>query len=275
LVLVPTLDSDTATLNNVISDYNNTGVGTIGILNSGIGTITNLNNAFLNVSGVGTIATLNSTQTNLTNLNVSGISTIADIRAQRVTVTGIVTANSFRPTSGYIQAADGTNSSISIILTGNVAFQGTIGVGQINNAGGYQVITFNHIDTRLTGNPNIAGVTTSSVFNGNIYSLGVSTFANGPVLIGTGNSTGTAFQPLQVTGGAYVSDKFGIGVTNPTSKLHIDGDELVTGVVTATTFNGQINAGVSTLGIATAINLTTQQLIVSGLSTLWNCHIPE
>jgi hypothetical protein len=39
----------------------------------------------------------------------------------------------------------------------------------------------------------------------------------------------------------------GIGTTNPQAKLHVIGDVLVSGVVTATTFNGQINAGVATI----------------------------
>ena len=193
-----------------------------GVVNSSltsVGTLTQLN-----VAGVGTIPTLNSTNSTLTNINSTGISTLADIRAERVTVSGIVTANSFRPSSGYIQAADGTNSFYIYNSTGNVAFQGTIGVGQINNAAGYQVITFNNIDTRLTGNLDIAGVTTSSVFNGNVYSLGVSTFANGPVLIGSGTSTGSFNQPLQVTGGGYISTNLGIGSTNPQYLLDVNGD---------------------------------------------------
>ncbi|NBR37041.1 MAG: hypothetical protein EBT80_06730 [Chitinophagales bacterium] len=193
-----------------------------GVVNSSltsVGTLTQLN-----VAGIGTIPTLDSTNATITNINSTGISTLADIRAQRITVTGIVTANSFRPSSGYIQAADGTNSFYIYNSTGNVAFQGTIGVGQINNAGGYQVITFNNIDTRLTGNLDIAGVTTSSVFNGNVYSLGVSTFTNGPVLVGSGTSTGTLNQPLQVTGGGYISTNLGIGSTNPQYLLDVNGN---------------------------------------------------
>jgi len=41
------------------------------------------------------------------------------------------------------------------------------------------------------------------------------------VLIGTATSTGTASQPLQVTGGAYVSGSVGIGTTDPNHLLQI------------------------------------------------------
>ena len=43
----------------------------------------------------------------------------------------------------------------------------------------------------------------------------------GNCLIGSTSVTGTAAQPLQVTGGAYVSGNLGIGTTNPTAKVHI------------------------------------------------------
>ena len=87
--------------------------------------------------------------------------------------------------------------------------------------------------------------------------------SSGDVLVGSATSTGTATQRLQVTGGAYVSGNLGLGITNPTSKLHIVGDTLVTGVSTATsivvgsgvTINASgINAGV---GIITATKFST------------------
>ena len=43
-------------------------------------------------------------------------------------------------------------------------------------------------------------------------------------MVGSGTSTGTASQPLQVTGGAYVSGSVGIGTTNPQYKLDVAGD---------------------------------------------------
>ena len=73
---------------------------------------------------------------------------------------------------------------------------------------------------------------------------GVSTFTNGPIFIGSGTSTGTASQRLQITGGAYVSGNLGIGTTNPTQSLHILGNARVTGAfydsTNATGTTGQV-----------------------------------
>jgi len=68
--------------------------------------------------------------------------------------------------------------------------------------------------------------------------------SSGNLIINNTSATGTASQPLQVTGGAYVSGSVGIGTTNPTSKLSVVGDVSVSGVVTATTFSG--NASTAT-----------------------------
>jgi len=72
------------------------------------------------------------------------------------------------------------------------------------------------IDSNI--NANIGIITTLS--GTNLSYSGVSTFSNGPVLIGSATSTGTAAQPLQVTGSAYISGGIGIGTTNALEQIH-------------------------------------------------------
>jgi hypothetical protein len=87
----------------------------------------------------------------------------------------------------------------------------------------------------VIGDAKVSGVVTATSFSGNASSAtsviggigsitqlqvtGISTFTNGPVIIGAATSTGTASQRLQVTGGGYVSGNLGVGVTNPSSRI--------------------------------------------------------
>ena len=57
--------------------------------------------------------------------------------------------------------------------------------------------------------------------------------SSGNLLVGAATSTGTASQPLQVTGGAYVSGSVGIGTTNPLQKLSVYGTVAKTSADTA------------------------------------------
>jgi len=71
----------------------------------------------------------------------------------------------------------------------------------------------------------------------------------GEVLIGTTTSTGTASQPLQVTGGAYVSGNVGIGTTNPQSTLQVKDALAFETTNTTTTSTSQV--AVDTFATAT------------------------
>lgn len=104
----------------------------------------------------------------------------------------------------------GTSGQILQVYGGGAYIDGNTGIGSTNPSSKLSVV----------GNVSVSGVVTASSFSGNasvtqLQSTGISTFTNGPVLIGSGTSTGTATQRLQVTGGAYVSSSLGIGTTNP------------------------------------------------------------
>jgi len=103
--------------------------------------------------------------------------------------------------------------------------------------------------------------------------------STGEVGIGTDALTGTASQPLQVSGGAYVSGSVGIGSTNPTSKLHVIGDVRVSGVVTATTFTGaltgtassttnipNLTGAITSVGTATTLGSFTSAQLATALT---------
>ena len=147
----------------------------------------------------------NLTGTATTATTALGFSTTASINTS-----GIITASSFVGShtgnlTGTATTANNVSSTINIntsgIITAN-AFYGTL-VGSLSSSTGQ----------------NFPSINVS----------GLSTFTDGPVIIGTATSTA---QRLQVTGGAYVSGSVGIGTTNPRTPLQVETYGIKTGVGT-------------------------------------------
>ena len=106
----------------------------------------------------------------------------------------------------------------------------------------------------------------------------------GNVAIGSTGLTGTASQPLQVSGGAYVSGSVGIGITNPSATFQVGAAVSVygsTGIISATKYYGDgssltgVSAGIGTealvaSGIVTTLNLTKQdhKITATGITTI-------
>jgi len=175
----------------------------------------------LNATTLGS-AVVNSSLTSvgtLTQLNVSGISTF----------------------QGQITSTQANNTADG---GGQIYLNGATGNRIDFNSNGYAAPSFTtrSVGTKIVLDPNVNasqvdyafGIEPSTLWSSvptsgqqfkwyaattNIATL----FGTGELVLGTTTKTGTASQPLQVTGGAYVSGSVGIGTTNPTYKLHVVG----------------------------------------------------
>ena len=94
------------------------------------------------------------------------------------------------------------------------------------------IATITDLDVLSTATINTVDIENANIDDADFERIrvaGVSTFTNGPVLIGTGTSTGTLNQTLQVNGGVYISDNIGINTETPQNTLHIVGTVAVQG----------------------------------------------
>ena len=179
------------------------------INNTSVLTSTTLGSGVVN-SSLTSVGTLGS-------LNVSGTSTfqgqIQSTQANNTATGGGqiylngATGNRIDFNTNGVAAPTFTTRSVGtkIVLYPNV------GAGQVDYALGIESSTlWSSVESSTSQFKWYAGTT-------NIATL----FGTGELVLGTTTKTGTASQPLQVTGDTYVSGNLGIGNTNPQRKLHL------------------------------------------------------
>ena len=200
-----------------------------GFVGSLTGTATTANNVSstidINTSGIITASSFTG--------NLTGTATTANNVSSTINIntSGIITS-----TGGFVGSLTGTattannvSSAIDINTSGIITSTG----GFVGNLTG-TATTATHLEDaenittgtiareRLTGTYDI-NITGSVVSSGqvldNLTTTGLSTFTNGPVLVGSGIRTGTS--KLQVSGDTFITGNIGIGTTNPTAKVHI------------------------------------------------------
>jgi len=162
------------------------------------------------------------------NLQVVGVSTFngnVDINADidvdghteldNVNISGVTTFGSYLDINSFVDISGNINVGGLSTFTGIGTFQNDLYVG-----GDLYVaddLVFDELTARnatLTGN-----------INGDTLIIsGLTTFTTGPVLVGTGTSTGTGAQAFQVDSGAYFAGPIGVASTAPNYNLDVNGD---------------------------------------------------
>ena len=184
------------------------------------------------------------------------------------------------PTAGFYYKWDGVVwQSYSPSSSGNIKTLDDIsgsfnGIGQTFGltSGGVEVIPINAGQVVI----NLGGVVQSPAIDYTVLSSNITfTTPPGGGLSFSGISLGSAIPLTDLPAASITPDKLstggpwwqtnynvGIGTTIATSRLTVIGDTNISGVITANTFKGQINSGISTI-----TNLTAQQVNVVGGAT--------
>jgi len=228
-----------------LSGTPNITVGTITATSVTVGSAVTINSSGVRVTGVVTATTfvgaLTGTATTATGLSGTPNITVGTIGATSLNASGVVTATTF---SGAL-TGNVTGNATGLSGTPNITV-GTIGATSLNASGVVTATTFSGAltgnATGLSGTPNI---TVGTIGATSLNISGVTTVAAGstaaPSISPTGDSNTGIFFPAADTiafgeGGVEVlrinsSSNVGIGITNPTTKLHVLGQNNTTPVI--------------------------------------------
>ena len=116
-------------------------------------------------------------------------------------------------TSGIVQIGSASTQSFFVSPNGSFSFGDSGLTGYVLRVGGG--INYSS-STVLSVAPGVVNFDAPGVSGGRLK-----IDSSGNILVNNSTATGTASQPLQVTGGAYVSGSLGVGTTNPGATVDI------------------------------------------------------
>jgi len=288
---IATFESTTSTIQNLnATNLDVSGIGTIGV-----GVVTNLSGTNLNYSGIGTVTTLTGTSVQISNLNATGVSTIASLSVTDSTFE-ILTVNQYTNLLGVTTIANATGTNLNFSGVGTFA---SIDI----NGGDLEVANLDATDINVTGVSTLgtfkissgiitatSGVVTyygdGSKLTNIVSGVGISSLGT---LIGTGATildfVGTALSTITISSGiATIKLDAGEGVTPggsdgqvqynggggfaASSNFTFDGSNVnIAGVVTATTFSGNVTGNLTGEVDAAAFDTNSSGILVTGIAT--------
>jgi hypothetical protein len=264
-----------------------TGISTLGVTSA-----TNLTSQQLNVSGISTLGVTSTTNLTSQQLNVSGISTFYNL-----TLEGTVSAGNTIGEAGQILISTGVGVTWKDNITFRTSTTITATQGQTTFSALYSV---GFVDVFITGiklsNSEFTAINGTDIilnaacFGGELveiiaYEVQFPLLFEGITVKEEGSSVGTNVNTINFVGNTVTATTVGTSST-----ISIDAQppitsssQIVAGIITATAFDGNINAGVGTIttlngatatytsGIVTTLTSTNASLTninSSGISTL-------
>jgi hypothetical protein len=270
--------------------------------------IANAPNTFtdLNITGITTLSTTTISQLRVSGVTTSTGGFVGNLTGTATTATNATNLNN-QTASYYLNYNNFTNIPTGLSSFSNDVGFATetyvnLAVANLVGSAPETLDTLNELAAALGDDPNFAttitnelgskanlsganftGIVTATSFVGDGSNLtGISSFSgdyndliNTPTNISNFNNdvgfitsfTNTNYW-LQTTAGIHTLSKVGIGTTNPTSDLTVNGNALISGIVTATTFVGNFSGSITDATNLTGGYANASQLNVSGIATI-------